>query len=77
MAYTVKIGLSNKHVHLSQEHLDVLFGHVFSLGKWVLRPRGRASGARLDGHDLGFLKQERHRIIGIHIIYKEVIYFVF
>ena len=26
MGYKVKVGLSNKHLHLSQEHLEVLFG---------------------------------------------------
>ena len=26
MGYTVKVGISNKHLHLSQEHLEVLFG---------------------------------------------------
>lgn len=26
MAYEVKIGISNKHLHLSKEHFDILFG---------------------------------------------------
>lgn len=26
MGYTVKVGISNKHLHLSQEHLEILFG---------------------------------------------------
>ena len=26
MGYKVKIGLSNKHVHLQQDHIDILFG---------------------------------------------------
>ena len=29
----VKIGVSNRHVHLKQEHLDILFGLNFSLTK--------------------------------------------
>lgn len=31
MGYKVKIGLSNKHVHLSQEDLETLFGPGYEL----------------------------------------------
>jgi putative phosphotransacetylase len=31
MAYTVEIGLSNKHLHLSSEHLEILFGSGYKL----------------------------------------------
>ena len=31
MGYKVKIGLSNKHVHLCREHLDILFGEGHEL----------------------------------------------
>lgn len=31
MSYGVKIGLSNKHLHLSQEHVEALFGTGYTL----------------------------------------------
>lgn len=31
MGYTVKVGISNKHLHLSQEHLEILFGEGATL----------------------------------------------
>ena len=31
MKFTVTVGLSNKHVHLSQEHIDILFGKGYEL----------------------------------------------
>ncbi|MDR1571763.1 MAG: phosphate propanoyltransferase [Clostridiales Family XIII bacterium] len=31
MGYKVEIGLSNKHLHLSREHIDVLFGKGYEL----------------------------------------------
>ncbi len=31
MGYKVNIGLSNKHLHLSQEHLEILFGEGYQL----------------------------------------------
>jgi putative phosphotransacetylase len=33
MAYTVPVGISNKHVHLSQADLEVLFGEGYQLTK--------------------------------------------
>ena len=50
MAYTVKIGLSNKHVHLSQEHLDILFGagHELTPTKDLVQPGQFASEEKVD-----------------------------
>lgn len=50
MAYTVKIGLSNKHVHLSKEHLDVLFGegHELTPTKDLVQPGQFASEEKVD-----------------------------
>jgi putative phosphotransacetylase len=31
MGYKVEIGLSNKHLHLSREHIDILFGKGYEL----------------------------------------------
>jgi putative phosphotransacetylase len=31
MSYKVEVGISNKHLHLSQEHLDILFGEGHQL----------------------------------------------
>lgn len=31
MSFTVTVGLSNKHVHLSKEHVDILFGEGYKL----------------------------------------------
>lgn len=50
MAYTVKIGLSNKHVHLSQEHLNTLFGegHELTPTKDLVQPGQFASEEKVD-----------------------------
>lgn len=50
MAYTVKIGLSNKHVHLSKEHLDALFGegHELTPTKDLVQPGQFASEEKVD-----------------------------
>ena len=40
MAYEVKIGLSNKHLHLSEEHIEALFGkgHQLTPTKPLVQP---------------------------------------
>lgn len=50
MGYTVKIGLSNKHVHLSQEHLEILFGkgHELTPTKQLVQPGQFASEEKVD-----------------------------
>ena len=50
MGYTVKIGLSNKHVHLSQEHLEILFGegHELTRKKDLVQPGQFASEEKVD-----------------------------
>ncbi len=50
MGYTVKIGLSNKHVHLSQEHLNILFGegHELTRTKDLVQPGQFASEEKVD-----------------------------
>ena len=50
MGYTVKIGLSNKHVHLSQEHLEILFGkgHELTPTKDLVQPGQFASEEKVD-----------------------------
>ncbi len=50
MGYKVKIGLSNKHVHLSQEHLNILFGegHELTPTKDLVQPGQFASEEKVD-----------------------------
>ncbi len=50
MAYEVKIGLSNKHVHLSQEHLNLLFGegHALTPTKDLVQPGQYACEEKVD-----------------------------
>ena len=40
MNFKVTVGLSNKHVHLSKEHIDILFGegHVLTPIKDLSQP---------------------------------------
>ena len=50
MGYEVKIGLSNKHVHLSQKDLDVLFGegHELTPTKALVQPGQFAAEEKID-----------------------------
>lgn len=50
MGYKVKIGLSNKHVHLQQDHLDILFGkgHELTPTKPLVQPGQFASEEKVD-----------------------------
>jgi putative phosphotransacetylase len=50
MGYEVKIGLSNKHVHLQQEHIDILFGegHELTPTKPLVQPGQYASEEKVD-----------------------------
>ena len=50
MAYEVKIGISNKHLHLSQEHLEVLFGkgHELTPTKELGQPGQFAAEEKVD-----------------------------
>ncbi|NLD18654.1 MAG: phosphate propanoyltransferase [Clostridiales bacterium] len=50
MSYKVKIGLSNKHVHLQQEHLEILFGKGYELThkKPLVQPGQFASEETVD-----------------------------
>ncbi len=50
MGYKVNIGLSNKHVHLSQEHLDILFGqgHQLTPKKDLVQPGQFAAEEKVD-----------------------------
>ena len=50
MGYEVKIGLSNKHVHLSQKDLDVLFGegHALTPTKALVQPGQFAAEEKID-----------------------------
>lgn len=49
MGYKVQIGLSNKHVHLQKEHIDILFGkdHELTPTKALVQPGQFASRKRL------------------------------
>lgn len=63
--FTVPVGVSNRHVHLSQEHIDALFGKGYSLTKMkdlsqpgqyacnetvtVIGPKGSMPGVRVLG----------------------------
>ena len=50
MGYKVKVGLSNKHVHLQQDHLDILFGegHELTPTKPLVQPGQFASEEKVD-----------------------------
>ena len=50
MAYEVKIGISNKHLHLSQEHLEILFGkgHELTPTKELGQPGQFAAEEKVD-----------------------------
>ena len=50
MAYEVKIGLSNKHLHLSKEHIDILFGegHELTPTKPLVQPGQFACEEKVD-----------------------------
>ena len=50
MGYKVKIGLSNKHVHLSQADLEVLFGkgHTLTPKKDLVQPGQFAAEETVD-----------------------------
>lgn len=50
MAYEVKIGLSNKHLHLSEEHIEILFGkgHKLTPTKDLVQPGQFACEEKVD-----------------------------
>lgn len=50
MAYEVKIGLSNKHIHLSKEHVEALFGagHQLTPTKDLVQPGQFACEEKVD-----------------------------
>ncbi|MBQ1228292.1 MAG: propanediol utilization protein, partial [Firmicutes bacterium] len=50
MAYEVKIGLSNKHLHLSAEHIEALFGqgHELTPTKPLVQPGQFAAEEKVD-----------------------------
>ncbi len=50
MSYEVKIGLSNKHLHLSQEHIEILFGkgHELTPTKDLVQPGQFACEEKVD-----------------------------
>ena len=50
MGYKVKIGLSNKHLHLQKEHIDILFGegHELTPTKPLVQPGQFACEEKVD-----------------------------
>jgi len=50
MGYTVQVGISNKHLHLSKEHLEILFGkgHELTVKKELVQPGQFASEECVD-----------------------------
>ena len=50
MAYEVKIGISNKHLHLSEEHVEILFGkgHQLTPTKPLVQPGQFACEEKVD-----------------------------
>ena len=50
MAYEVKIGISNKHLHLSEEHVEALFGkgHQLTPTKALVQPGQFACEEKVD-----------------------------
>lgn len=50
MSYTAPVGLSNKHLHISEEHLEVLFGKGYELTpfKELKQPGQYASAEKVD-----------------------------
>ena len=50
MAYEVKIGLSNKHLHLQKEHIEILFGkgHELTPTKPLVQPGQFACEEKVD-----------------------------
>ena len=54
MGYEVKIGISNKHVHLSEEHIELLFGkgHQLTPTKPLVQPDSSPARRRLMSLDL-------------------------
>ena len=50
MAYEVKIGISNKHLHLSEEHIEILFGkgHQLTPTKPLVQPGQFACEEKVD-----------------------------
>ena len=50
MGYEVKIGLSNKHLHLSAEHIEALFGagHELTPTKPLVQPGQFAAEEKVD-----------------------------
>ena len=50
LAYEVKIGLSNKHLHLSEDHIEILFGkgHKLTPTKPLVQPGQFACEEKVD-----------------------------
>ena len=50
MGYKVPVGLSNKHLHLSEEHIEILFGkgHKLTPTKDLVQPGQFASEEKVD-----------------------------